>query len=267
MDYRFTGKERDSETGFDYFEARYLGSTNGRFVTPDIPFLDQKPTNPQTWNLYAYGRNNPLSHVDPSGNIVETVWDIANVALDVTSLASNVAEGNWGAAAVDAGGLVIDVAATAIPFVPGGAGTAIKAARMADKGYEAVKSAKRVEATIVDSSKVVSKLEKEVQHTVDSTTNVPKYARNKYSSPSPTKKGDVKKNNPVCVYCDKKPSTTVDHVRSQKEDWVNGGFKDTKEARSARVNDSENLTGACKSCNSSKGSKKLNDEWIPPKER
>jgi len=64
---RFTGKERDGETGLDYFGARYFASAQGRFTSPDKPFADQHPDVPQTWNLYAYARNNPLKFVDDTG--------------------------------------------------------------------------------------------------------------------------------------------------------------------------------------------------------
>lgn len=64
---RFTGKERDSETGLDYFGARYMSSAQGRFTSPDKPFADQHPEDPQSWNLYSYVRNNPLAHVDADG--------------------------------------------------------------------------------------------------------------------------------------------------------------------------------------------------------
>jgi RHS repeat-associated protein len=65
---RFTGKERDAETGLDYFGARYYGSKIGRFTSVD-PNLDAKRAllDPQEWNRYAYGRNNPLRFVDPDG--------------------------------------------------------------------------------------------------------------------------------------------------------------------------------------------------------
>jgi RHS repeat-associated protein len=65
---RFTGKERDAETGLDYFGARYYGSKIGRFTTVD-PNLNMKRAllDPQEWNRYAYGRNNPLRFVDPDG--------------------------------------------------------------------------------------------------------------------------------------------------------------------------------------------------------
>jgi RHS repeat-associated protein len=63
-----------SETGLDYFGARYFSAAQGRFTTPDwsatpqpVPYADL--ANPQTLNLYAYVRNNPLSRVDPDGHI------------------------------------------------------------------------------------------------------------------------------------------------------------------------------------------------------
>lgn len=67
QNYKFTGKERDGESGLDYFVARHYASTLGRFLQPDAPFADQRPANPQTWNLYSYARNNPLVFVDPTG--------------------------------------------------------------------------------------------------------------------------------------------------------------------------------------------------------
>jgi RHS repeat-associated protein len=66
--YRSTGKERDSETGLDYFDVRYLSGAQGRFTSPDEPLTFADPENPQTWNLYAYGLNSPLLYSDPSGH-------------------------------------------------------------------------------------------------------------------------------------------------------------------------------------------------------
>ena len=70
---QYTGKERDSESGLDYFGARYYGSALGRFTSPDwsekpepVPYADLE--NPQTLNLYTYGRNNPLSQHNPDGH-------------------------------------------------------------------------------------------------------------------------------------------------------------------------------------------------------
>jgi len=66
---RYTGKERDAESGNDYFEARYHSSAMGRFMSPDwsakeepVPYA--KMDDPQTLNLYAYVLNNPLAKAD-----------------------------------------------------------------------------------------------------------------------------------------------------------------------------------------------------------
>jgi len=64
---KFTSKERDAETGLDYFGFRYFSSAQGRWTSPDQPFADQHPEDPQSWNMYGYVRNNPLAHVDPNG--------------------------------------------------------------------------------------------------------------------------------------------------------------------------------------------------------
>ncbi|MGI8732810.1 MAG: RHS repeat-associated core domain-containing protein, partial [Pyrinomonadaceae bacterium] len=64
---KFTSKEQDIETGLDYFEARYYASSQGRFTSPDDFFKDSQPEDPQSWNKYAYVRNNPLQLIDPSG--------------------------------------------------------------------------------------------------------------------------------------------------------------------------------------------------------
>ena len=64
----FTGKERDSETGNDYFGARYYSSNVGRWMSPDPAwFIANEIEGPQSWNLYAYVRNNPLNLTDPTG--------------------------------------------------------------------------------------------------------------------------------------------------------------------------------------------------------
>lgn len=62
-----TGKERDAETGLDYFGARYFSGAMGRFTSPDVPLADQWEKDPQSWNLYSYVRNNPLRFIDPTG--------------------------------------------------------------------------------------------------------------------------------------------------------------------------------------------------------
>jgi RHS repeat-associated protein len=64
-------RKRPAETGLDYFGARYFSGAQGRFTSPDSPFADQIPEDPQSWNLYSYVRNNPLRAIDPTGRCSE----------------------------------------------------------------------------------------------------------------------------------------------------------------------------------------------------
>ncbi|MBI5085836.1 MAG: RHS repeat-associated core domain-containing protein, partial [Acidobacteria bacterium] len=67
-----TGKERDGETGLDYFGARYYSGAQGRFTSPDpITVTPGRVADPQQLNLYAYARTNPLKYVDPTGMIID----------------------------------------------------------------------------------------------------------------------------------------------------------------------------------------------------
>jgi RHS repeat-associated protein len=87
--YKFTGKERDTETGNDYFGARFYASNLGRFLSADeftggpvdalspndplplgsLPYANI--ANPQSLNKYTYVYNNPLRYVDPWGHAAE----------------------------------------------------------------------------------------------------------------------------------------------------------------------------------------------------
>ena len=68
---KFTGKERDNESGLDYFQARYFSGAGGRFTSADAPLVDQFAESPPSWNLYVYSRNNPLRYIDPTGKCVQ----------------------------------------------------------------------------------------------------------------------------------------------------------------------------------------------------
>jgi RHS repeat-associated protein len=80
----FTGKERDTESNLDDFDARYYSSQWARFMTPDwdakpiaVPYA--KYGDPQTLNLYAYVENAPLNRVDADGHGVNSGYSGAEV--------------------------------------------------------------------------------------------------------------------------------------------------------------------------------------------
>ena len=70
---RFTGQQRDTESGLDYFQARYYSASQGRFTSADT-FGGSIPS-PQTLNLYSYVQNNPLAFTDPTGHRSEPLSD------------------------------------------------------------------------------------------------------------------------------------------------------------------------------------------------
>ena len=63
--YKFTGIEWDAESNLYEFEARYYGSSLGRFMVPDPSGMQSFDLT--TLNLYGYVEDSPLSLIDPSG--------------------------------------------------------------------------------------------------------------------------------------------------------------------------------------------------------
>jgi RHS repeat-associated protein len=58
---------RDSFTGLDYANQRYYSNVQGRFMTPDPYAASGGPSDPQSWNRYAYTRGDPINRVDTAG--------------------------------------------------------------------------------------------------------------------------------------------------------------------------------------------------------
>src|SRR3546814_11838413 len=123
-------------------QQRYYDPQIGRFLSVDPVSADT--VTGWNFNRYNYAANNPYKFKDPDGRIIETAWDVFNIGLGVASFASNVSHGNYGAAALDAVGVVVDRAAAAVPVLPGGVGTAIKAARVAVKAADARSEERRL---------------------------------------------------------------------------------------------------------------------------
>lgn len=144
----YTGHVMD-RGGLIYMQGRYYDPDVGRFLgmDPVAPSL----ADGGDFNRYAYARNNPYRYTDSTGQYVETAWDLVNVGIGLRSFGANVSEGNWGGAALDAVGVVVDGLAVATPL-PGGVGTAIHMARAAD----AVVDAGRVADTAATAAKGVA---------------------------------------------------------------------------------------------------------------
>lgn len=99
-------------------------SASARFISEDPMGFEGGDV-----NFYVYAGNDPVDFNDPTGHAAETPWDLFNVGLGSYSLTSNLREGNWGWAALDAAGLLYDGVATAVPFLPAGASAGISALR------------------------------------------------------------------------------------------------------------------------------------------
>ena len=74
QNYKFAGKERDTETGNDDFGARYYSNRFGRWLSADwsstpVPVPYANLTNPQTLNLYAMVADDPESFADLDGHV------------------------------------------------------------------------------------------------------------------------------------------------------------------------------------------------------
>jgi RHS repeat-associated protein len=131
-----------------YFGARYYASKIGRFTTVD-PFYTWRENlvDPQRWNRYAYGRNNPLRYVDPDGRAIDVVADLGFIGYDVFDIGRSVYRGD-GVSGTQLGALGADILGAAIPFATGG-GAALRAAVKADAAAQLAKN-KRVGAAFED---------------------------------------------------------------------------------------------------------------------
>jgi RHS repeat-associated protein len=66
---RYTSQILDEETGLYYYGSRYYDPALGRFIQPDT--LIPNPFDPQSYDRYAYARDNPLRYVDPTRYVLE----------------------------------------------------------------------------------------------------------------------------------------------------------------------------------------------------
>ena len=126
--YGYAGEWTDPN-GLVHLRARYYAPQWGQFISRD-PFPGVL-TQPGTLAPYSYALNNPLRYTDPSGQFVETLFDLAMVGYDIYTIADKANRGcaiEWG----DWAALGLDALSLALPFVPAGGGMAIRLAAHAD---------------------------------------------------------------------------------------------------------------------------------------
>ena len=123
--FRLPGQYYDAETGLHYNMFRYYDPATGRYITADPIGLSGG------LNLYSYVNGNPVNAVDPLGLYIESSVDVASIAVGYSSYLNNLNSGNYGAAALDTAGIVVDAVMLALPVATVGAGYWIKGSRCA----------------------------------------------------------------------------------------------------------------------------------------
>jgi RHS repeat-associated protein len=156
QNYKFTGKERDAESGLDFFIARHYASNLGRFLQPDEftggpvdAFSSNDPapdsplpyaviSNPQSLNKYTYTWNNPQRHTDPDGHFLDTIVDAVSVGYGIASVVASAVTGS-DQLGTDLKALGADVVGLVVPGVTG-LGNAVRAGKVAENAVDAIKA-------------------------------------------------------------------------------------------------------------------------------
>ena len=143
--YKYNGKELDAKKGLNWYDygARHYDAALGRWLVVD-PLAEKY----YAWSPYNYCANNPIKFVDSNGKGIDIAWDLFNVWLGTKSFKNNISAGNYGAAIVDGVGVVLDATAAALPFIPGGVSSGIKAARNADNLVDAVSAGTKTDNAV-----------------------------------------------------------------------------------------------------------------------
>ena len=154
--FRYRAYYFDSDTGLYYLNSRYYDAGVGRLINTDTYEILGKQDNLYDKNLFAYCDNNPISRVDVSGAVWETIFDIASLGLSVIEVAENPAD-PWAWA-----GLVGD-AVDLIPFVTGvgeltrGVKVSKKLVNYSDNVVDAAKTTRKIAKKSTGSYEIVFK--------------------------------------------------------------------------------------------------------------
>ena len=154
--FRYNSKEEQFNFGTPYIDygTRQYDPVLGRWFAQD-------PLSEKYYSIspYAFCAGNPVKYLDPDGEIIGTAIDVISVGAGIRSFIKNVSSGNVRGAVGDGIGVIVDVAAAAIPFVPGGVGLARNGAKAAkalnaiDNAADAAKGAETVLDAGTDAAK------------------------------------------------------------------------------------------------------------------
>ena len=186
--YKYNGKELDTKKGLNWYDygARHCDATLGRWFVVD-PLAERM----YSWSPYAYCYDNPIKFIDVDGKYGESIWDVSSFLIGVKSLTDNIKSRNIGSAIVDGVGIVLDAVAIALPGVPGGVSSGIKAVRNADNLVDAVNAGNKVDNAV--SAKKFSKEGLKIE--ISKENKIDRNLLDKSSKPdgAPTFKSDGKK--------------------------------------------------------------------------
>ena len=145
------GQEEDRGNEVSHFGARHTLFRDGMWMQPEpllgtpkaVSFVGRPGA---SGSVYAGG--NPVWMEDREGQYAESFIEIVSIGIGLNSMSTNLQGGDYGAAALDAAGIVVDVAALAVPGIPGGAGAGIKAGRMAERAGDLASGANKLDGVL-----------------------------------------------------------------------------------------------------------------------
>jgi len=85
----FGGRGFDADTGLYYFRRRYYDPKIGRFISPDpyaLLHAEKLISRPRSLHLYAFGNNNPVVNIDPTGLVSISFWEGLLIAVIVVAV-------------------------------------------------------------------------------------------------------------------------------------------------------------------------------------
>jgi 5-methylcytosine-specific restriction endonuclease McrA len=233
--------------------------------------------------------NNPLAGTDPTGYVIDTVWDVGNVIFDAGKVAYGAITGNSDMVSEGLTDLAVDAAATMVPFVPAGASKVARSG--ADKVADARQASKKTDTT-------PNTQKSESSSNTDGGTKTTNGADNTQSATSANQKTtDIgspesisstkdlrggafnqgkaeaqQRSGGSCEYCGAGNAKEGDHFipLNEGKKQVNAGQMTKAEAKQT-LNKPENIVNSCTSCNRGAGGKGTKmpsstpgkDKWVP----